>query len=315
MLIMNRNCALVITYNRPELLLRCLYALINQSKNIDAIIVIDNGSNDITRKKLEEEGFLYKDSSHSLNEIQHVKNDIVINYFYLEENRGPGFAFYMGVKKFFNMEYSWLWMMDDDGYPDKNCFNEISKYKNRFDFINPLVLDDISKNNLSFGIYCKKNKKHIKNKADALSYADNGVLLNTASPFNGTLISKDLVGTIGFPLYNMYGWGVEVEYEKRAMKCGYDIATVANAYHYHPVSRVEQVEIFNGRYKLSYQKDKEKNHIEIRNRIYILLRYSGFFSIFKYFLAYSYFYFKERKIKEYFRFLKSYIFGVLGLFK
>ncbi|WP_415837504.1 glycosyltransferase, partial [Parendozoicomonas haliclonae] len=48
---MIKRCALVVTYNRPKLLVRCLDALVNQSLKLDAIIIIDNGSGIETKIK------------------------------------------------------------------------------------------------------------------------------------------------------------------------------------------------------------------------------------------------------------------------
>jgi GT2 family glycosyltransferase len=45
-------CAVVVTYNRKELLIECLDALCKQTRPIDAMYIIDNFSNDGTAELL-----------------------------------------------------------------------------------------------------------------------------------------------------------------------------------------------------------------------------------------------------------------------
>ena len=40
--------AVVVTYNRKELLLECIQAILNQTYKLEKVIVIDNNSNDGT---------------------------------------------------------------------------------------------------------------------------------------------------------------------------------------------------------------------------------------------------------------------------
>lgn len=45
-------CAVVVTYNRKQLLRRCLSALLAQSRTVDEILLIDNASSDGTNEML-----------------------------------------------------------------------------------------------------------------------------------------------------------------------------------------------------------------------------------------------------------------------
>lgn len=58
---MNSNpkvCAVVVTYNRKELLLNCLQFLIKQTYPISHIVVVNNASTDDTINFLEENGWI-----------------------------------------------------------------------------------------------------------------------------------------------------------------------------------------------------------------------------------------------------------------
>lgn len=314
---MNDNCALVVTYNRPKLLVRCIDGLMNQTSMPNSIIIIDNGSGKETYELLLANGYVNPDCIQFNSEgVYHQKlkrNQVNIYYFKLVENKGPGYAFYFGVKSFLKMNYKWLWMMDDDGVPEHECLRHLENHKKNADFLNPVVLDEDDPEQLAFGLYSKKYKQPIKSKSDAIRYAENGLIHDSANPFNGTFLSRKLIISIGLPLYQMYGWGVEVEYKKRAAKFGFKVATVTEAYHFHPASRVEQVSILNGRYKLNQQSNKFKNYIDVRNNNYIWYRYNGLEKNLKFFLAYSFFFLTQLKPLEWFHYLRASFDGIFAI--
>ena len=52
-----RVAAVVVTYNRKELLMECLEALLRQTRPLQAIYIIDNASTDGTPELLHREGY------------------------------------------------------------------------------------------------------------------------------------------------------------------------------------------------------------------------------------------------------------------
>ena len=312
----DKNCALVVTYDRPLLLLRCLDSLMKQSKQLNGIIIVDNGSDSKTPKLLRKHGFLNIDFGEFAEKdffANVLKDDVTIHYLRFSQNKGPGFAFFSGVEYFVSTDNDWLWMMDDDGAPHSNCLERLSLHKEKADFLNPIVLDEDNKDYLAFGLYCKKNGRKILNLADVLEVSENGLINNTANPFNGTFISRDLVNKIGFPMHELYGWGVEVEYELRSLKMGFRVASVSDAYHYHPKSRVEQVSVFFNRYLLNYNSVRIKNYIDFRNSNFLWFNYYGFKSNFKYFLAYTYFFISNFKFNDWLLYLKAATHGIFSI--
>jgi len=102
--------AVVVTYNRKELLKECLDALLAQTYPVDSIILIDNASIDGTPEFLKEQGYL--------------KNP-KIDYVRLPENTGGAGGFHEGVKRGYKKGYDWLWLMDDDAIAQKNTLEEL----------------------------------------------------------------------------------------------------------------------------------------------------------------------------------------------
>ena len=104
--------AVVVTYNRLELLKRVISALKSQTVPVDKIIVINNGATDGTKEWL--------DSQESLITIH-------------QENVGGAGGFYRGIKQAMTTETDWIWCMDDDVYPENDCLEKLLQYneKNR----------------------------------------------------------------------------------------------------------------------------------------------------------------------------------------
>jgi GT2 family glycosyltransferase len=110
--------ALVLTYNRKEVLLRCLKAILAQVEPADEVIVLDNGSTDGTCEDLHESGFLERGG--------------IVLYRRLE-NTGPA----AGADTLFRLAKErgsdWVWYMDDDTIADTDALKELkSAYSANF---------------------------------------------------------------------------------------------------------------------------------------------------------------------------------------
>ena len=80
--------AVVVTYNRKDLLKECLDALLNQTRPLDSIILIDNASTDGTPEFLKEKGYLDNPKIHVGVLNNNVKYSSPINgEFNLELNK------------------------------------------------------------------------------------------------------------------------------------------------------------------------------------------------------------------------------------
>jgi GT2 family glycosyltransferase len=91
--------AVVVTYNRKDLLRECLNGILAQTRPVDAIYVIDNASTDGTERMIAEE-YAHK--------VIHVR---------MPENTGSSGGFHYGMKLAHEAEYDWIWVMDDDTRP------------------------------------------------------------------------------------------------------------------------------------------------------------------------------------------------------
>jgi len=102
----NEMSVVITTYNRPELLKRCIESIYSQNYSLIEIIVVDDHS------------------------VPSYKNTIIdmypnIKYIYQKENRGPGIARNKGIKLARN---NFVILIDDDDIFIEGAFNEIKKF-------------------------------------------------------------------------------------------------------------------------------------------------------------------------------------------
>lgn len=212
--------AVIVTYNRKELLLNNINMLLKQTRYIDKIFIVDNCSTDGTYECLCEKGWV------NTEQFEYVKT---------ESNIGGAGGFYTGTKVAYEFGADWIILMDDDGYAaDERTFEKLMSVaemlyeKNvaeRKLFINALVQKDEL---LSFKI------GNIYTVSEALAIAKNGLIENEANPFNGTVVSRELIAEIGYPNKDFFIKGDEVNYKQRAFAAGAYVATVVDSRYNHP---------------------------------------------------------------------------------
>ena len=103
-------CALIVTYNRKELVYECLTAVLSQTYPVEHVVLFDNASTDGTYEYLKNHG---------------VFEDKRIDYTYVKKNIGAAGAYSEAFKIAQNIECDWLWEMDDDTIPTPNCLKHL----------------------------------------------------------------------------------------------------------------------------------------------------------------------------------------------
>ena len=101
---MEKVIAVVVTYNRKALLVECINALRAQSRPLDGILIVNNGSTDGTEEWLQQQ-----------TDIQFIS----------QKNTGSSGGFSTGISWAYSNGYSWIWCMDDDGYPKQDALEKI----------------------------------------------------------------------------------------------------------------------------------------------------------------------------------------------
>lgn len=231
---MEKVIAVVVTYNRQKLLAECITALRNQTRRIDKILVINNGSSDNTESWLRQQ------------------QDIE---FFTQNNIGSGGGFNTGIKLAYEKGYDWIWLMDDDGYPKEDALeNLLEGADEKLCLRNCAVINKEDRNSFVWktGNY------------SGLDQVNEQIIQNSAHPFNGTLLHKKIIEKVGFPKKELFIWGDETEYYQRIInKYKIPFYTKTNSIHYHPASAYS--------YKKDWDYNSNwKMYFYVRNRFYIL---------------------------------------------
>lgn len=308
-------CAVVVTYNRKELLIECLDALCKQTRPIDAMYIVDNFSNDGTAELLLENGYLEKLPHENLNEPFEMEitsnNKPKIYYVRMNENTGGAGGFYEGQKRAYDRGFDWLWLMDDDGFSPDNCLEVILKdaKKNNLKALNPLVVNKEDNTKLSFGL-----AGDMMQTDETIQKADkNGLIFNRANPFNGTFLHKDIMSKCGFIKKEMFIWGDETEYFLRISKNGFSYATTCNVKYFHPESKTVMQSALFGLLHVPTKPEKlEMNYY--RNIGYINGKYGKGLN-FKFLIRYFLFFISKGQVSKFVKFVNYFFDGKNDTYK
>lgn len=267
----------IVTYNRKQLLIRCLEAVSRQTFKPQTVFIMDNASADGTEELVKERG--YYNCKRDRIEYKYILNSM---------NEGGAGGFYLGMKTANeSADYDALWVMDDDGEPYEDCLEKEAAYLDKYAFISPLVVTPEDSNILSF---------YNLNTKEFLDQYPDGIIADKANPFNGILFRRDLLEKIGYPKKEMFIWGDEKEYQQRAISNGFYPVTIAKARHKHPKDRMEYQKDFMGRNTIVYVGSKLRNYCFYRNQAYIIKKYHKIINIFYFVVSYYFFFLVIKKL-------------------
>ena len=230
---MEKVIAVIVTYNRSSLLAECIEALRNQTRTLDAILVINNGSTDGTEQWLTGQKDIFCIS---------------------QKNIGSSGGFNTGINWAYRHGYSWIWCMDDDGYPAPDALEKILEPETEHLCLrNCAVINKIDKKSFVW------KTKHYK----TIDEAKGNLIYGIGHPFNGTMIHRNIVERVGTPKSALFLWGDETEYYYRiTRRNNIPVVTVGDSIHYHPAAAFS--------YKLDWDyKHSWKIYYYVRNRLYI----------------------------------------------
>lgn len=248
---MSKITAVVVTFNRLNLLQRVIASLQKQSVHIHDIIIVNNGSTDGTKEWLDKQNKLH---------IIH------------QENVGGSGGFYRGIQEASKTECDWIWCMDDDVFPSEHCLENLLIYA--------------SKDN-KIGIACPHrlmSGKTFTGEAKTLNLSnpfkdmhDDGLMPEDVEAnetvdivgmaFEGPLIKKEVVEKIGLPNKELFILYDDTDYSYRTILEGYRVIVVRDAL----------MDKYDFQSQSSYREDKIKNKwklaYHVRNTAYFGHRY------------------------------------------
>jgi len=186
----NSVCAVMVTYNRLEILKSTLAHVLAQEFPPTNIIIVDNFSTDGTKEWLQ-----------SLLADQRIKT------IHLDGNMGAGYAISQGMKLGLKLQdFDYFWVLDDDSYYKSNVLKELVENISKSDF----ALVGLTGSNIKFGT---KRKVVTTEKLTEVDYA----------LVDGAIIRGDVIRKIGTTSERFFMMCDDDEYIIRLKKHGYKI--------------------------------------------------------------------------------------------
>lgn len=245
--------AVVVTFNRLELLKQGIECLRKQQK-LTGIIVVNNGSTDGTREWLNAQPGL-----------------LVVH----QDNVGGSGGFYTGIERAYSEGADWIWCMDDDVFPHPDCLDRLLPYTDRpevgilsprrllegkvfthefrhFNFTNPVG-----------SLHGRKLAKQQVNQATEIVGAD----------FEGPFISRRVVEKIGLPNRELFIFCDDTDYCLRAHLAGFKLF-------YIPEALMDKHKFFSDdTWTSRNRKKKWKRYYQVRNEAYLNHHYGRNFGV------------------------------------
>ncbi|MDJ0456354.1 glycosyltransferase family 2 protein [Arthrobacter sp. NQ7] len=197
--------AVVVSFNRLDYLKKCLMALEEQTRPLDEIIVIENGSTDGSAE--------YVRTSHP-----------GITLYETGANLGGAGGFAWGIELALQRGHSLAWLMDDDAEPHRDALEPLMRAMEsepRPSFAAPLV-EDVD------GAVVQGNLPTVSTDATAQLAAQKlGGIALAHTTFVGVLIDLRLAAAMPLPYADFFIWFDDVEYTKRLAQSSFGIHVVS----------------------------------------------------------------------------------------
>jgi GT2 family glycosyltransferase len=198
---MQKIFAVVLTYNRKDLLKRCLEAIYAQTRRCDGVIVVDNASGDGTEQMLLESGY----------------PDLDIHV--LSRNIGASGGFSAGFRLAYQSGADMVWMMDDDVIAEPDALERLLEAdrvleENAIDrsFLLSTAYTESGLITNSPSLDVRPNRIRYENWPLTLRH---GIAPIRRGTFVSILVPRATLEDYGLPIASMFIWGEDTEYTLR----------------------------------------------------------------------------------------------------
>lgn len=197
----NKIIAVVVTYNRKDLLLKCIDKILNQTVRELDVVVVDNASTDGTETAIKDK----------------YTNEKRVIYVNTGSNLGGAGGFSYGIRWAVENKYEYLWIMDDDTMPNEDALEELVKAHDLLDG-DYGFLSSYAK--WTDGSACEMNVPRLSNswRQNIDCQFQNAMIQLEAASFVSMYIKAEVVKEVGLPIKEFFIWADDTEYSKRISK-------------------------------------------------------------------------------------------------
>jgi len=233
---MNKVLAIVVTYNRLNMLQECILHLMKQTCPCD-IMIVDNNSTDNTSVwcvnllefikhpsqdisvNLSDQNGLFNMPGYLQFFQESPENVPVILYENTGANLGGAGGFNYGMKRCVELGYDYAWVMDDDAFAEDKCLEELMaagrRLNHNFGFLSSAVI-------WTDGTLCRMNwqrkydlpkDRNLHHLCDSDLSAD--MIRIQSSTFVSALFPVSVIKKAGLPIKEFFIWCDDIEYTRR----------------------------------------------------------------------------------------------------
>jgi len=204
----------IVTFNRADLLARCLDGLAASKHRPDAVYVVNNASEDHTKELLD-----------SRDDVSALHSD---------ENLGGAGGFHLGVRAAYDAGFDRIWLMDDDVVPEPGCLGVLmahdgpcqmavredidgtlcEKAATRFDLANPLAI--------------RPKRESVEDAYPSRDAMPAEVPIANVA-FEGFMVKREVIDRIGLPDPRFFIFYDDVDFALRARRAGFPIVALRDA--------------------------------------------------------------------------------------
>ena len=246
----------VVTFNRKQLLKRCLESIVCQTYQVDKIIIVDNASTDGTKEWLE--GWA----------AANIPDGVLV---FLDENIGGAGGFEAGMRVAFENNLDWVWMMDDDAEPHVDALEKLVLVATKPQNIYCSLATCGEETSWIVGLVeltpLRSTLRRVGLRKDVPVVAE-----VDSMPFLGFFIHRELIEIIGLPDADFFIAADDLEYCIRAKHAGAQIIVAGNSLITHPKSRPYVISL-PGRILHGLELPPWKRYYDTRNRLFIARRH------------------------------------------
>ena len=174
--------AVIVTFNRKDLLLETIRGVLAQSRPPEKIFLIDNASTDGTAEAVEQ-----------------MADDGRLSYYRLDKNTGGAGGFSYGMQLAQAEGYDWYWTMDDDVEPRRDALETMLKYTHISECINATKIFTKNGEVQYWEQYYDFATNRLIDLKNASFWNGKDWCATNVACFEGMLISERVVSKIGLP--------------------------------------------------------------------------------------------------------------------
>jgi GT2 family glycosyltransferase len=187
----------VVTWNRSELLAQSLSAVQGQTMPPDAIVVVDNASDDGTRDLL----------STRFPDVEVIR---------ATRNTGGAGGFAIGLRRVLTSPYDWVWLLDDDTVPEPTALRELLDAASLYPAGRPVLLASrvLWTDGRNHPMNTPRPKPGARAGERQAAHAVGCVPIRSAS-FVSVMVDAETVRQRGIPVADYFLWNDDFEFTTR----------------------------------------------------------------------------------------------------